>query len=70
MCVGRTLLSAAFDLDLGLVAAPELKHSNRPKFGGQECPHHTYTHHRPNGAPGKCSAFQRIAAVIRVRPLG
>ena len=30
----------------------------------------TYGRSGPSGAPGRCSAFHRIAAVIRVRPLG
>ena len=42
MCVGRTLLSAAFDLDLDWLSIdlpPKVK--TNFKSGGQECPPHT-----------------------------
>ena len=45
-CVGRTLLSAAFDLVLSLVARDWTNREvceakNKIKGGGQECPSHT-----------------------------
>src|SRR5271163_3432023 len=45
VCVGRTLLSAAFDFDFGFPRGPAVKGKNNIKIkiksGGQECPPHT-----------------------------